>query len=100
MAGILAEAVRPACSTPRGGRCRNHRSSSRSCSPIRVPFPAELRDLVERSITMWVALIGTITFELFGHLHKTVSDYRGYFDRAMVVAAEAVGLDIDLVPPT
>ncbi len=49
---------------------------------------------------MWVALIGTITFELFGHLHKTVSDYRGYFDRAMVVAAEAVGLDIDLVPPT
>jgi AcrR family transcriptional regulator len=64
------------------------------------PFPPELHDLIERGITVWVALIGTLTFELFGHLHNVITDYRSYFDRAMVVAAEAVGLDIDLVPPT
>jgi len=60
------------------------------------PFPPELHDLIERSITVWVALIGTLNFELFGHLHNVVTDYRGFFDRAMVVAAEAVGLDIHL----
>jgi AcrR family transcriptional regulator len=100
MAGILAEAVRAGLLHPPRRPLPQPPLIEPELLAEQGPFPPELRDLVERSITMWVALIGTITFELFGHLHKTVSDYRGYFDRAMVVAAEAVGLDIDLPPPT
>jgi AcrR family transcriptional regulator len=100
MAGILAEAVRAGLLHPPRRPLPQPPLIEPELLAEQGPFPPELRDLVERSLTMWVALIGTITFELFGHLHKTVSDYRGYFDRAMVVAAEAVGLDIDLPPST
>lgn len=53
-------------------------------------------DVVERSLVLWIALVGTVSFELFGHLTNVVTDYGAYFDRAMAVAAEGVGLDIEL----
>lgn len=34
-------------------------------------------------VTAWTALIGTISFELFGHLNGTVTDYDVYFDHQM-----------------
>ncbi|MFE6750704.1 TetR/AcrR family transcriptional regulator [Kitasatospora purpeofusca] len=62
--------------------------------------PAEpYADLVERSLTLWISLIGTISFELFGHLNKVVTDYSAYFDAAMIVAGEAIGLRIPALPP-
>ncbi|WP_035842359.1 TetR/AcrR family transcriptional regulator [Kitasatospora azatica] len=62
--------------------------------------PAEpYADLVERSLTLWIALIGTISFELFGHLNGVITDYPGYFDAAMTVAAEAIGLHVPPLPP-
>jgi AcrR family transcriptional regulator len=51
-------------------------------------------DLIERSLVLWIALIGTVSFELFGHLHNTVTDYAAYFDAAIKIAAECAGLDI------
>ena len=60
---------------------------------------APFEDVVERSLTMWIALVGAINFELFGHLHQVVTDYTAYFDRAMAVAAEGAGLVVPLLRP-
>jgi AcrR family transcriptional regulator len=60
---------------------------------------APFEDVVERSLTMWIALVGAINFELFGHLNQVVTDYAAYFDRAMAVAAEGVGLVVPLTRP-
>ena len=43
---------------------------------------------------LWIALIGTISFELFGHLNNTVTDYAAYFDAAVRISAECAGLDV------
>ena len=51
-------------------------------------------DLAERVLTLWVALVGTISFELFGHFHQVVADPDTYFDVAMAIAAESVGLPL------
>jgi hypothetical protein len=51
-------------------------------------------DLIERGVTVWTTLVGTISFELFGHLHGVVEDHDEWFDVAMDVAAEVVGLDV------
>ncbi|WP_406192545.1 TetR/AcrR family transcriptional regulator [Kitasatospora sp. NBC_01560] len=62
--------------------------------------PAEpYADLVERSLTLWISLIGTISFELFGHLTEVITDRPAYFDAAMTVAAEAIGLHALPPPP-
>jgi AcrR family transcriptional regulator len=52
------------------------------------------QDLIERALVLWITLIGTISFELFGHLHNTVTDYAAYFDAAVKIAAECAGLDV------
>lgn len=59
-------------------------------APATPPYP----DLVLRTLTAWSALFGAISFELFGHLHNAVTDYPRYFDNAMAVVAETVGLQI------
>ena len=51
-------------------------------------------DLLERAVVLWIALVGTLTFELFGHLHNVVTDYSAYFDRAMALAADSAGLEL------
>ena len=51
-------------------------------------------DLPERSVTAWIALVGAINFELYGHLNNVVSPYAAFFDSAMVVAAGAIGLEV------
>jgi AcrR family transcriptional regulator len=60
----------------------------------------EVREqLAERALTMWISLIGTINFELFGHLNGVVLDPARAFDAAMAVAAESIGLTVDLGGP-
>lgn len=56
------------------------------------PYP----DLVVRAITAWSALFGAVSFELFGQLTNTVTDYERFFDNATAAVAEIVGLRIDL----
>lgn len=53
-------------------------------------------DLTVRAMTVWSALFGAVSFELFGQLNNAVSDYPRYFDNAMAAVAEIVGLRIDL----
>jgi AcrR family transcriptional regulator len=49
-------------------------------------------DVVARSLLAWVCMVGLVNFELFGHLHNVVGDTAGFFDGAMRLAAEQVGL--------
>ncbi len=57
--------------------------------------PPPFEDLIERSLLVWTALIGTISFELFGHFDNTVTDPAAYFDAAMTLAAQTAGLVTD-----
>lgn len=50
--------------------------------------------MIDRGLVLWIALIGTISFELSGHLRNTVTDYAAYFDAAIKIAAECAGLNV------
>jgi AcrR family transcriptional regulator len=59
------------------------------------PLPPPLyEDLIERALVLWIALIGTISFELTGHLYNVVTDYPAYFDAAITISAQCAGLDV------
>ena len=53
-------------------------------------------DLMERSLVLLASLVGTVSYLQFGHLHGALLDETAWFDRAMTVAAEGVGLDLPL----
>ncbi len=53
-------------------------------------------ELILRSLTAWSLIFGSVSFELFGHLHNAVTDYERYYDNAMAIAAEIVGLRIEI----
>jgi len=40
-------------------------------------------DVLTRILLAWTALFGTISFELFGHLHGMVEDYDTFFEHQM-----------------
>jgi len=48
---------------------------------------------VVRTLTAWTTLFGTVSFELFGHLERTVEDRARWFD----VVALRVGADLGVV---
>ena len=55
-----------------------------------------LEDAVARSFTLFSSLVGAISAELFGHLHRVVTDYDRAFDVTIATAAVGVGLFIEL----
>ena len=57
---------------------------------------APYEDLVERALTLMSSLFGAISYLMFGHLHRAVADEDAWFDAAMAVCAEGVGLDLPL----
>jgi AcrR family transcriptional regulator len=64
-----------------------------------IELAAPYQDLIERSLVLWVVLMGSLTFELFGHLEQVVNDRAAWFDAAMAVAAEGVGLYMPMNGP-
>ncbi len=40
-------------------------------------------EVLARGLAVWTQLFGTISFELFGHLHNVIHDYDGFFDHEM-----------------
>jgi AcrR family transcriptional regulator len=46
-----------------------------------------------RGVAAWTALVGTISFELFGHLRNVITDHDAFFRHQLA----AVGRDLDLV---
>lgn len=61
-----------------------------------APFP----DLIERGIVLWSNLIGLLVFQVFSRTHDSVRDEAAFFDYAVAVAAESVGLVVPLEEPT
>lgn len=55
-----------------------------------------LEGAVVRSFTLFSSLVGAISAELFGHLHRVVTDYARTFDVTVATAAAGVGLFIEL----
>ncbi|WP_411102941.1 TetR/AcrR family transcriptional regulator [Streptomyces sp. cmx-4-9] len=53
---------------------------------------APYADLVERGIVLWSSLIGLLVFQVFSRTHDSVRDEAAYFDFAVAVAAEGIGL--------
>lgn len=60
---------------------------------------APYEDVLERAVVLLAALVGTVSYELFGHTRSTFTDDDAWFDVAMAVAAEGVGLDLPLDLP-
>ncbi|HET6152852.1 MAG TPA: TetR/AcrR family transcriptional regulator [Marmoricola sp.] len=52
-----------------------------------VPDPALIRGLLA-----WSTVIGQLSLELFGHLHKGVLDYQAHWDHVMEQVADDLGL--------
>jgi AcrR family transcriptional regulator len=49
--------------------------------------------LLARTILAWTTLVGSINFELFGHLHNVIDDYEAYFDMQMRTIATELSLN-------
>ncbi len=54
-----------------------------------VPFDAEI---AMRTLMAWTTVFGTISFELFGHLVGSVSDYEAYFDQTVARLGSDLGI--------
>ena len=62
------------------------------------PLPERYPDVFERSLTLLSGLFGAISYQLFGHLHLALEDDDAWFDFAVAVAAEGVGLVVPVDP--
>ena len=58
--------------------------------------PAPYSDVIERGIVLWSGLIGLLVFQVFSRTHDSVRDESAFFDYAVAVAAESVGLVVPL----
>jgi len=45
--------------------------------------PGVSDEVLARALLAWTALFGTISYELFGHLHGVIDDYDAFFDHEM-----------------
>ncbi|MFF8271538.1 TetR-like C-terminal domain-containing protein [Streptomyces sp. NPDC016562] len=69
--------------------------------PLLLPSAVELfggvpeapySDVIERGIVLWSSLIGLLVFQVFSRTHDSVKDEAAFFDYAVAVAAESIGL--------
>ncbi|MEU3726000.1 TetR-like C-terminal domain-containing protein, partial [Streptomyces sp. NPDC031705] len=61
---------------------------------------APFSDIIERGIVLWSNLIGLLVFQVFSRTHDSVGDEAAFFDYAIAVAAEGIGLEVPLADPT
>jgi hypothetical protein len=54
-----------------------------------APVDAEI---AMRTLMAWTNIFGTISFELFGHLVGSVSDYGAYFDQVIARVGDDLGI--------
>lgn len=69
--------------------------------PLLLPAAVELyggapeapfSDILERGMVLWSSLIGLLVFQVFSRTHDSVRDEAAFFDYAIAVAAESIGL--------
>lgn len=74
--------------TPRASVPRTvHADLTRMRDSVAPGVPDEV---LSRTLLAWTALFGSLSFELFGHLHTIVEDYEAFFDHQMRRAAGLV----------
>jgi AcrR family transcriptional regulator len=66
------------------------RSVRRDLAAVRAFAPGVSDDILSRALLAWTHMFGTISFELFGHLHNVIDDYDGFFELQMGRAADIV----------
>ena len=59
-----------------------------------APVPVDVARAAARSATLFTSLVGAISVELFGHLHRVADDYALLFDVTIATAAAGVGLRV------
>ena len=64
---------------------RRPRRFPRPCTPTSPASATSLRPASptrcsQRALLVWTGLFGTISYELFGHLHRVIEDYDAFFD--------------------
>jgi hypothetical protein len=57
---------------------------------------APFSDVIERGIVLWSNLVGLLVFQVFSRTHDSVRDESAFFDFAIAVAAEGIGLVVPL----
>ncbi len=55
-------------------------------------FPAVPEALLAAVLAAWTQLLGSISLELFGHLHNVVEDFDALFDYEMELMVNHLGL--------
>lgn len=69
----------------------------RQAAEVRGVDPSAVDETaVARTFTLFATIIGAVSAELFGHLHRAAADYARSFDAMVATAAAGVGLHIDL----
>lgn len=99
MAGIVLAAARQGSLRPPARPLVGPRLVTEAVAEVAGGWPAApYEDLLERSLVLLASLTGTISYLQFGHLHRALLDEDAWFDVAMAVAAEGVGLDLPMGP--
>jgi len=97
MAGVVLAAVADGSLRPPLRPLAGPRLVTSAVSELAGGWPeAPYEDVLDRSLVLLTALTGTISYLLFGHLHQALTDDAAWFDIAMAVAAEGVGLVLPL----
>lgn len=58
--------------------------------------PVDVARALTRSMSLFVTLVGAISAELFGHLHRVAADADRLFDVTVATASAGIGLHVDL----
>jgi AcrR family transcriptional regulator len=77
-AGVAAGQIDPTPTTPVPKAVRADLARLRDLAAPDVPD-----EVLSRALLVWTGLFGTISYELFGHLHGVIDDYDAFFDHQM-----------------
>jgi AcrR family transcriptional regulator len=92
MAGILEAAAADGSLRVPDRRLARRLVTSDVVDVLQSPLPEQYSDALERSLTLLSGLFGAISQQLFGHVRGALEDEEAWFDFAVAVAAEGVGL--------
>jgi AcrR family transcriptional regulator len=91
--GVFLGILRDAADAGRGTSSGVVAASPDMNGGLYAPFAPDIDDAeLTRGLMAWILLFGSISFELFGHLHNVVVDRDAFFELEMGRIAEYVGL--------
>ncbi len=97
MAQILVEAAGSQQLTPPARVLPEPRVTTPEVADVAdAEIPPAHADLLERALVLMIGLVGSVSYELFGHLAGAISDHDTYFDRVVALVAETAGLEVPL----